>query len=202
MSHTLPAVTWDTCQVWESHAAGGETEPAQSSAWGGCGIPLLWAITMSPGDPALQHALVTFCCRQWGCHGPLWPHELGRGVLRALGQAWSWWHQPRAPRHGASPTVEPQPGTSQLPVPPLRRARPGGSVLFTGVIFSWMVPGCLDQPRTRTARAPAAGRVLHRQRGLFPGVCLFPETLIPTKPQLEGPTPHLHLWVLQELCRG
>lgn len=116
------------------------------------------------------------------------------------GQAWTWWHQPRALWHRASPAVEPQPGTSCSLC--LRSSVPGQEEVFYLLVFSWMVPSCLDQPRTSTARAPAAERVLHRHRGLFPRVCSFPKTLIPTKAQLEGLTPHLHSWVLQELCRG
>lgn len=54
--------------------------------------------------------------------------------------------------HGASPTTEQQPGTSQLPVA-LLRARPGQSVLFNGVIFSLTVPGCLSQPGINMARS-------------------------------------------------
>lgn len=60
MSHTLPAITWDMCQVWESLAVGGETEPAQSSAWGARGILLPRAITIHLG---IQQPVVTFCCR-------------------------------------------------------------------------------------------------------------------------------------------
>lgn len=74
------------------------------------------------------------------------PRSWAGGVLRVPGQAWTWWHQPRALWHRASPTVEPQPGTSCSLC--LRSSVPGQEeVFYLLVLFlvGWC-PAALTSP--------------------------------------------------------
>lgn len=101
----------------------------------------------------------------------------GQGVLRVLRQAWTWWHQPRAPWHRAGPTVEPQPGTSQLPC--LRSSVPGQEEVFY-LLLLFLAGSCPAALTSPGQEQPECQQQRESYTGLFPGVCSFPK---PSSPQ-------------------